>query len=89
MKDKSGRSVSGYSFRQTLVEEKSGKVFMRLSYNGPAMEMIQSLEIPHPVTVPAHISKQFTDKGNIQFQRGTVAFDSKIKGFYIPVEIKG
>lgn len=89
MKDKGGKSISSYTFRQALVEERSGKVFMRMSYSGPATEMIQSLEIPRPVTVPAHISQQFTDKGNIQFQSGTVAFDSKIKGFYIPVEIRG
>ena len=52
------------------------------------MEMIQTLEIPRPVTLPAHISKQFIDKGIIQFQPGTVAFDGKIKGFYIPVTIR-
>ncbi|PHN07751.1 hypothetical protein [Flavilitoribacter nigricans] len=88
MADKRGKPVSSYSFRQTLVEDNSGKTFMRMSYNGPAMEMIQMLEIPRPVTIPAHVSKQFTSKGIIQFQPGTVAFDSKIKGFYIPVVIR-
>lgn len=88
MKDKRGQNVSTYTFRQTLVEDRSGKMFMQISYSGPAMEMIRQLEVPRPVTVPAHVSRQFTDKGIVQFQPGTVAFDSKIKGFYIPVVIR-
>lgn len=88
MQDKGGKALMNFSFQQALSEDNSGKLYMRISYDGPAREMIQSLEIPRPVTVPAHISKQFTDKGIIQFQRGTVAFDRKIKGFYIPVVIR-
>lgn len=88
MKDKRGNNVSSYSFRQALVEERSGKTYMRMSYSGPAMEMIQTLRIPRPVTIPAHVSRQFIPKGIIQFQPGTVAFDSGIKGFYIPVVIR-
>ncbi|WP_143473736.1 hypothetical protein [Flavilitoribacter nigricans] len=38
--------------------------------------------------IPAKVPKQFTSKDIIQFQPGTVAFDSKIKGFYIPVVIR-
>lgn len=88
MKDRRGQSINTYAFRQALVEGRSGEILMRMSYNGPAMEMIQSLEIPRPVTRPAHISQLFTRNGIIQFQPGTVAFDSKIKGFYIPVAVR-
>lgn len=88
MKDKSGKAVSTYSFNQKLVEGNGGKTFMQMSYDGPAMEMIQTLEIPRPVTVPAHISQQFTSEGIIQFQPGTVAFDRQINGFYIPVVVR-
>ncbi|MCB0846992.1 MAG: hypothetical protein KDE26_27265 [Bacteroidetes bacterium] len=88
MKDKSGKSISSYTFKQTLVEGTDGKSYMKMTYDGPTMEMIQTLEIPRPVTLPAHVSKQFIDKGIIQFQPGTVAFDGKIKGFYIPVTVR-
>jgi hypothetical protein len=88
MKDNNGRSVSTYTFMQTLVEGEDGKTYMRMSYDGTAMEMIQTLEIPRPITLPAHISRKFISEGIIQFQRGVVAFDNKIKGFYIPVVIR-
>ena len=81
MKDGRGRSLSTYSFNQTLVEGKSGKPYMLVAYDGPAMEMIQTLEVPRPVTLPAHISRQFIDKGIIQFQPGTMTLDSKVQGF--------
>lgn len=87
MKDRSGRSLSGYSFNQKLVEGQGGQPYMLISYNGPAMEMIQTLEIPRPITLPAHVSSLFTEKGIIQFKPGTVSFDGKSKGFYIPVQI--
>jgi hypothetical protein len=88
MKDKSGKSVSTYRFKQTLVEGKGGETFMLIAYDGPAMEMIQTLEVPRPVTLPAHISQLFVDKGIIQFQPGTVAFDNRNQGFYIPVKVR-
>lgn len=89
MKDKRGKTVSTYRFKQTLVEGKGNKTYMLIAYNGPAMEMIQTLEIPRPVTLPPYISQMFTEKGNIQFMPGTVSFDSSSKGFYIPVQIRG
>ena len=52
------------------------------------MEMLQTLEIAHPITLPAHISHQFTEDGIIQFEPGTVTMDKKINGFYIPVTIR-
>jgi len=88
MKDNKGKPVSTYTFKQTLVEGKNGKTFMRMSYDGSEMEMIQTLEILHPITLPAHISRKFNPRGIIQFQRGVVTFDSKTKGFYIPVLIR-
>lgn len=88
MKDRRGKSVTSYNLQHTLVEGKSGKKFMQLTYQGPSMEMLQTLQITRPVTVPAHISRQFVSKGIIQFQPGTVAFDKRSKGFYIPVVIR-
>ncbi|WP_425635865.1 hypothetical protein ACPUEN_10640 [Algoriphagus yeomjeoni] len=88
MEDSKGKSVSTYKFKQTLVEDENGKTFMRMSYDGSEMEMIQTLEIPRPITLPAHISRKFSPNGIIQFQRGVVTFDNKIKGFYIPVLIR-
>ena len=88
MKDTKGKPVSTYTFKQTLVEDENGKTFMRMTYDGSEMEMIQTLEIPRPITLPAHISRKFNPKGIIQFQPGVVTFDSKIKGFYIPVLIR-
>lgn len=88
MKDSRGKAISTYTFAHTLVEDKSGKYYMQMSYQGSAMEMLQMLEIPRPVTVPAPVSRKFMPKGIIQFQPGNVAFDSKIKGFNIPVVIR-
>jgi hypothetical protein len=70
------------------VQGADGNTYMRMVYDGPEMEMIQLLEIPNPVTLPAHISKLFITKGIIQFQPGTAALDEKIGGFYIPVVIR-
>ena len=61
---------------------------MLVAYNGPEMNMIQTLDIPRPVTLPKYISDKFTDKGIVQFKRGKVAFDNRVKGFHIPVEIR-
>ncbi|TNE53083.1 MAG: hypothetical protein EP344_15195 [Bacteroidetes bacterium] len=88
MKDNRGKAVSTYAFKQTLVEGQDGKTYMLLVYGGPAMEMIQTLEVAQPITLPAHISKLFLPKGNVQFQRGTVALDKSTNGFYIPVVIR-
>lgn len=87
MKDKKGKAVSRYTFKQTLVEGRGGKRFMKMVYRGPEMAMIQTLEVPRPITLPAHISRKFIPKGTIQFLPGTVAFDSKINGFLIPVKM--
>ena len=88
MTDRSGKALQGYTFNQTLVEGKDGNTYMQMTYKGNAANMIEQLEIPHPLTIPAHISNQFIDKGILQFNRGTYAYDQKIRGFYIPVTIK-
>ncbi|MEZ4886753.1 MAG: hypothetical protein R3E32_18640 [Chitinophagales bacterium] len=89
MKDKQGKDISNYSFSQKLVKGKDGQTYMQMTYNGPAVEMLQTLEVARPITLPAPISRKFLPKGIIQFMPGTVALDPKIKGFYIPVAIKG
>lgn len=88
MKDSRGKSISTYAFTQQLVEARDGKMYMQISYSGPAMEMLQTLEVSRPLTLPAPVSRKFVSKGIIQFQPGTVAFDDKIKGFSIPVTVR-
>lgn len=88
MKDSKGKPVSSYSFKQMLVEGKDGKTYMQITYDGVAMELIQTLEIARPITLPAHISRQFVPDGIVQFQSGTITMDKKINGFYIPVTIR-
>ncbi|MBR9920703.1 MAG: hypothetical protein GYB31_07665 [Bacteroidetes bacterium] len=87
MRDNKGKSVSNYTFKHTLTEGTDGKTYMRMSYDGPDMPMLQMLEVPRPITVPGHISKQFVSNGVVQFQKGTYAFDKSINGFYIPVKV--
>lgn len=88
MRDRRGRSVTTYKLNQMLEEGRDGKTYMLVAHNGPDMNLIQTLEIPRPVTLPKYISQKFTDKGIIQFRPGKVAFDNGAKGFHIPVEIR-
>ncbi len=88
MEDNKGRKVSKYSFSHTLVEGKDGNNYMQMTYNGTDMNMIEQLELPRPFTIPAHVSKQFVEKGNIQFNKGTYALDKKTGSFMIPVTIR-
>ena len=89
MKDKRGKPVSTYNLNHTLVRGKDGRTYLRMTYGGPPMEMLQMLEIPRPITVPGHLARKFVPNGTLQFQRGTVAFDKRINGFTIPVIVKG
>ena len=88
MKDKQGKTIGSYPINHRLVRAKGGQTYLQLTYKGSAMEMLQTLEVPQPITVPAHISRRFVPKGAIQFQRGTVRFDRRINGFNIPVKIR-
>ncbi len=88
MRDRRGRSVTTYKLLQMLEEGQDGKTYMLVAHNGPDMNLIQTLEIPRPVTLPKYISEKFTDQGIIQFKRGKAAFDNRVKGFHIPVEIR-
>ena len=88
MKDRSGKNLTTYKFNQMLEEGRDGNTYMLIAYNGPTMNMIQTLDIQRPVTLPKHISQLFSDEGIIQFKRGKVAFDTQAKGFHIPVEIR-
>jgi hypothetical protein len=88
MKDNSGKAVKSYTFRQALSEDKDGKMYMKMSYAGRPMPLIQSLTIKQSTAVPRPVSAKFTNKGQIYFLPGTVYLDRKINGFWIPVEIR-
>ena len=85
MKDKNGKSVNTYSFKQQLVVGKDAKKYLLIAYDGPEMAMIQTLKIPKALTLPDYISSQFVTEGSIQFQPGTFTFDKETNGFYIPI----
>lgn len=85
MKDKRGKSVNSYTFRQTIVEEKSGKHFMKMTYEGPSMKMIQFLKITEPIVLPQKLSSRFNRNGRVVFQPGTYHLDKSIGGYYLPV----
>ena len=88
MKDDRGKVVNTYVFNQVLSEGQDGKLYMKIAYKGPRMPLLQTLKLDRPLLVPQHISKKFTDKGQLQFNAGTVYLDKKTNGFWIPVEIK-
>lgn len=87
LNDNQGKAVKTYAFRQTLTEGEDGKTYLRMSYDGRPMPMLQTLQIDQPVAVPAHISRKFIGEGRLQFSKGTVYFDKKINGFWIPVRV--
>lgn len=86
MKDKKGKEVKSYTFNQTIVEEKSGKVFMKMAYEGPDVPMIQLLELSEQMVLPSHISKKFSKSGKVVFLPGSYRFDKAINGFYIGLD---
>jgi hypothetical protein len=85
-KDNKGRKINYYQFDQTLVEDESGVFYMKMSYTGSSMPLIESLRIEKDLTLPRHISARFVNKSNLIFKAGTYGLDSEINGFWIPVD---
>lgn len=85
-KDNNGKKVQFYQFDQTLVEGDDGVTYMKMSYAGTPMPMVQSLKVDRDLVLPRHISARFVNKNNLVFKAGQYRLDNSINGFWIPVE---
>lgn len=87
MKDKKGKPVQFYTFIQQVAEGKDGKTYLKMTYDGPDVPMLDLLEVKAPVTIPTNVAKRFDlDKG-IQLETGTFSFDKSINGFWLPIKL--
>jgi hypothetical protein len=87
MKDKKGKPVQFYTFVQEVAEGKDGKTYLKMTYDGPDVPMLDLLEVKKPITIPTNISKRFgLDKG-VQLEAGTASFDKSINGFWLPIKL--
>lgn len=87
-KDNSGNNISTYSFDHALAEDDKDVTYIRLSYIGPAMPLIESLQVVKNMSLPGHISERFGLDQDIEFQAGKYGLDTNINGFWIPVLLK-
>ena len=87
MKDKKGKPVQHYTFLQEVAEGKDGKTYLKMTYDGPDVPMLDLLEVKSGVTVPPKIAKRFGLEKGIQLEPGTVAFDKSINGFWLPIRL--
>lgn len=86
MEDKKGRPVSSYAFSNTVVEDKGGKQFLKMTYSGADIPMIGTLEVRKTTGFPDFVAKKFGSDRPIRMKAGTYTFDSSINGFYIELE---
>lgn len=87
MKDKKGKPVQFYTFIQEIAEGKDGKMYLKMTYDGPDVPMLDLLEVKRSVTIPNKIAKRFGLEKGIQLEPGTVAFDKSINGFWLPIKV--
>ena len=87
MKDKKGKPVRHYTFIQEVAEGKDGKTYLKMTYDGADVPMLDLLEVKNSVTIPTNIAKRFGLEKGIQLEPGTVAFDKSINGFWLPVKL--
>jgi hypothetical protein len=88
MKDKKGKPVEFYTFSQTVAEGKDGKQYLKMTYEGPDVPLIEMLEVKGPITVPPKIAKRFGLEKDIQIQPGKAAYDRSVNGFWLPVSLE-
>jgi len=86
-KDNNGRRVEFYSFSQELIQDANGNYFIKMSYVGPDMPLIESLRVDGNFQLPRNIAARFVNNGSIQFQAGNYGLDKSINGFWIPVQV--
>ena len=60
-KDTNGNKINHYEFDQTLILDKEGKSFIKMSYVGPSMPFVHSLKIEKDLPLPRHISARFVN----------------------------
>ena len=87
-KDNRGKSLRSYKFNNTVVEDREGKQYVRMLYQGPDMPMIGSMTLERKLTFPSIISEDLGLKSNIILKPGTYTLDDKEKGFYIELAQK-
>ena len=87
LKDNSGRPVNFYTLRHEIVEDSKGQTFMKMTWAGPPMPLLDELVVERNFNVPKSLCNRFGVKGSIQFQAGTCRIDKKINGFMIPVKV--
>jgi hypothetical protein len=63
--DNSGKEVKFYTFDNTLVEDDKGAYYMRMSYIGPSMPLIESLKLEKNIRLPLRISSLFVDANTL------------------------
>lgn len=87
-KDNDGNEVKTYSFDNLLIEDDQGMNYLKLSYTGPAMPLIESLQVEKNLVLPVRVSDWFGIEQDIEFQAGKYGLDANINGFWIPVLLK-
>jgi len=87
MKDNKGKPVQSYTFIQQVAEGKDGKTYLKMSYDGPDVPMLDVLEIKQPITIPTNVVKRFGLEKGIQLAPGTASFDKSINGFWLPINM--
>ena len=85
-KDNKGKNVQFYEFDQTLVKGEDGVTYMKMTYAGAPMPLIQSLKVAKDLVLPRHIAARFVNKNSLVFKAGQYRLDDSINGFWIPVE---
>lgn len=88
MASKRGQDVDVYEFEYTLTQGKDGILYLKKTYVGPDMPLLNVLEINESVPVPKFISKRFTKKGTLSFIPGNVGLDQRDNSYWIPVKLE-
>lgn len=86
-KDNNGRRVEFYSFSQELIRDANGNNFIKMSYVGPDMPLIENLQVAGNFQLPRNIAARFVNNGSIEFMAGSYGLDNSINGFWIPVRV--
>jgi hypothetical protein len=85
MKDEKGKAVQFYTFKQAVAEGKDGKMYLKMTYDGPQVPMLDILEVASPVAIPKKIAKRFDLDKDVKLLPGKASFDKSINGFWLPI----
>lgn len=87
LKDNQGKPVNFYTLRHEIVEDGKGQTFMKMTWAGPSMPLLDELVVERAFDIPKSLCNRFGVKGKIQFQAGTCPMNKSINGFMIPIKI--